>query len=114
MSDQQYPYGQPGPQQNQGQPQQPAGQPGPQQPAGQPAQQTPYGQPAAQQNFGQRRVIHAYVHAVGHQEGAFSLLDQSGLGDDVHTGLHTCGSQQQDGTEPSSQISFSHIGFFFE
>lgn len=44
MSDQQYPYGQPGPQQNQGQPQQPAGQP---------AQQTPYGQPAAQQNFGQ-------------------------------------------------------------
>ena len=53
MSDQQYPYGQPGPQQNQGQPQQPAGQPGPQQPAGQPAQQTPYGQPAAQQNFGQ-------------------------------------------------------------
>ena len=65
-------------------------------------------------SIGQRRVIHAYVHAVGHQEGAFSLLDQSGLGDDVHTGLHTCGSQQQDGTEPSSQISFSHIGFFFE
>ena len=54
MSDQQYPYGQPGPQQNQGQPQQPAGQPGPQQPAGQPAQQTPYGQPAQpQQQFGQ-------------------------------------------------------------
>ena len=45
MSDQQYPYGQPGPQQNQGQPQQPAGQP---------AQQTPYGQPAQpQQQFGQ-------------------------------------------------------------
>lgn len=54
MSDQQYPYGQPGPQQPAGQPGPQQNQGQPQQPAGQPAQQTPYGQPAQpQQQFGQ-------------------------------------------------------------